>query len=485
MNPVLIKRGSILGWVVLYLLIAGALQLYVSHPWDTDTAYHVVLGKLIREHGILHAFPWTPFSWLADHYADKELLFHLLFVPLASVNWIIAAKIVGTLTGTALLLAIYLILRSAGVRLAGLWALVPLSASVIFIFRFALVRPHLLSITLAFLYLWAAARGRLVILAAVSAIYPWAYVAFWQIPFLLLLALETALVLSGERLQWRPAAVTIAGLTLGVVLHPNATNLLHLNWVQMVDVLFRNLFNVREGFDMGGEFLPLPVAAWVQGLLISVLMIIAAVVYAWRNRRKDTMSLAFAFAALGFFALTIRTARFLEYFVPFSAAAMALISRWVRWRFLLQAILGASIIYTGWVGSNTLLNLSKAPNNMPLQVASILQEQIPTGSQIFTTDWEETGILMLTLPDRHFMVALDPTFFYLKDPELYRLWYRLIHQAPPGLALTIRQRFRARYVLGLNKPKWFRFYNRLGSEHGVRTLLVSQWILLDLGSPPL
>ncbi len=485
MNQLSIKRWSILGWVLVYLLIAGALQLDISIPWDSDTAYHVVVGKLIREHGILYAFPWTPFSWLADHYADKELLFHLLFVPLAGVNWIMAAKIIGTLTGATLLFAIYLILRSAGVRLAGLWALVPLSASIIFIFRFALVRPHLLSITLALVYLWAAARGRLVMLAAVSAIYPWAYVAFWQIPCLLLLALETALVLSGERLRWRPAAVTIAGLTLGVLLHPNVTNLLHLNWLQMVDVLFRNLLSVREGFDMGGEFLPLPVPAWVQGLLFSVLMTIAAIIYGWRNRRKDTMSLAFAFAALGFLALTITTARFLEYFVPFSAAAMALISRSVRWRFLLQAILGASIIYTGWVGSNTLLNLSKAPNNMPPHVASVLQEQIPTGSQIFTTDWDETGLLMLTLPERRFMVALDPTFFYLKDPELYRLWYRLIHQAPAGLALTIRQRFRARYVLGLNKPKWFGFYHRLGSEHGVRTLLVSQWILFDLGNPPL
>jgi len=484
MSQVLFKRWSTLGWVLLYLLIAGALQLYISYPLDNDTAYHVAIGKLIREHGILHAFPWTPFSWLADHYADKELLFHLLFVPLAGVNWIIAAKIIGTLTGATLLFAIYLILRSEGVRLAGLWALVPLSASVMFIFRFGLVRPHLLSITLALLYLWAASRGRLVMLFVVSAIYPWAYVAFWQIPLLLLLALETALVLSGKQFQWRPAAVTLAGLTLGVVLHPNAMNLLHLNWYQMVEVLFRNILNVREGFDMGGEFLPLPIPAWVQGLLVSVLMTISAIVYAWRNRRKDTMSLAFAFAALGFCALTIRTARFLEYFVPFSAVAMALISPSVRWRFLLHVTLGASIIYTGWVGANTLLNMSRAPNNMPLHVASILQEQIPTGSQIFSTDWDDTGVLMLTLPDRRFMVALDPTFFYLKDPELYRLWYRLMHEAPSGLALTIRQRFGARYVLGLNKPQWFGFYSRLSSEHGVRTLLFSPWILFDLGSPP-
>jgi hypothetical protein len=107
------------------------------------------------------------------------------------MDWITAARIVGTLTGATLLLSLYLILRAEGVRAAALWALVSMAASVIFIFRFALVRPHLLSITLALVLLWAAARSRLAILAAVSVIYPWAYVDFWQLPCLLLNAAET------------------------------------------------------------------------------------------------------------------------------------------------------------------------------------------------------------------------------------------------------------------------------------------------------
>ncbi len=483
MSQRLSNRWSILGWILLCLLIAGAFQLYIPYPWDSDTAYHVAVGKLIREHGILHAFPWTPFSWLADHYADKELLFHLLFVPLAGLHWITAAKIIGSLTGATLLFVFYLILRSEGVRWPGLWALVPLSASVLFIFRFVLVRPHLLSITLALVFLWAAARAKFIILAAVSAIYPWAYVAFWQIPCLLLLAVETAHLLSGERLQWKAAVVTTAGLALGLVLHPNVSNLLSFSWIQMADVLFHNLLSPRKGFDMGGEFLPLPAGAWVQGLLFPVLMMMTAILHAWRTRRNNTICLAFSLAALGFCALTIRTARFLEYFVPFSAAAMALASRSIRWRLLLPVVLGSSMIYTGCVGFNTLLNLANAPNNMPSPIASVLQKEVLPGSQVFTTDWEQTGTLMLTLPDRRFMVALEPTLFYLKDPQLYQLWYRLIHEAPPGLAFTIRGRFGARYVLGLNRIQWSGFYRRLGAEHGVRMLLASQWVLFDLGDP--
>jgi hypothetical protein len=302
---------------------------------------------------------------------------------------------------------------------------------VLFLFRFVLVRPHHLSIILALVVLWAAVRGRLVILAAASAIYPWAYVAFWQLPLLLLIASETARFLSGERVRWKPAAAVIGGIALGLALHPNAMNLLGVNWMHMVDILFKQGWGgERVGFELGGEFDPYPLPAWVQGLLFSVLMTITAVIYAWRNRRHDLMTLAFGLAALGFCTLTIKSARFAEYFVPFSDSAMALASRSVKWRYLPHTIIGISIAWMALVQPHILSDLSKRPNDMPPRIETFLRQQIPIGAQVFTTDWDHTGWLMLALPDRRFIVGLDPTFFYLKDPELYRLWYKICREAP-------------------------------------------------------
>jgi len=473
----------ILGWALLFLLIAGALQCNIPYPLDNDTAYHAVVGQLIREHGILHSFPWTPFSWLADHYADKELLFHLLFVPFADLDWTIAAQIVGTLLGTTLLLTLYLILRAENVRFAGLWTLIPLSASVLFLFRFALVRPHLLSIPLSLLVLWAATRRKLLVLAAVSVVYPWAYVAFWQLPLLLLIAAETARVLSGERIQWKTAGVVFAGIAVGVASHPNAANLLGINWMEMADLLFQHSWGRQAGFDRVGELNPYPLPAWVQGLSFSVLMIIAALIIDWRNRRKDSVSLAFALAAAGFCILTIKSARFAEYFVPFSAVALALASRSITWRFLPQMIIGISLAWMAWVQPNFLSDLSKRQNDMPPGIATFLQQEIPPDAQVFNTEWEYTGWLMLTLPNRRFIVGLDPTFLYKKDPELYRIWYQIRHQAPDGSAEAIRRHFGARYVLGFNMPYTRKLFNILSSEPGVRALLVSDtWMLFDLGT---
>jgi hypothetical protein len=212
-------------------------------------------------------------------------------------------------------------------------------------------------------------------------------------------------------------------------------------------------------------------------------MTIAALVVAWRNRRKESITIAFALAAAGFCVLTIKSARFAEYFVPFSAAAMALASRSITWRFLPQVVISITIAWMAWVQPNVLSDLSQRENDMPPKIASFLQQVIPPDTQVFDTDWDYVGWLMLALPNRHFIVGLDYTFLYKKDPALYRVWYEIRHEAPEGSAEAIRRHFGARYVLGFNTPLSQKLFKRLTSEPGVRPLLVSDtWTLFDLGT---
>lgn len=360
-------------WAAIYLLVAGVIQFYfVSVPWDADTAYHVVVGRLIQQHGFLHAFPWTPFSWLADHYADKELFLHLLFVPLAKMSWITAAKIIGTFLGAALLFALYFVLRAEKVRLAGMWALLPLIASDVFVFRFSLVRPHLMSIPLAFLFLWAAARRRLVLLSLVSAMYPWSYVAFWQLPLMLLFAVEMARYFSDQHVQWKPAIMALAGVILGWILHPNSSNLLKFNWIVMVDVLFKNAWQSKEMIELGQEFLPFTAGQWAEWLLGCVCMAMAGFLLSWRKRKGDFLSVAFAFVTIAFGILTVRTARFAEYFIPFSVATFALATRWIRWRAIPIIVFCVVLPYTGFALTETLHGIGTKVERIPPSLAAWL-----------------------------------------------------------------------------------------------------------------
>jgi len=484
-TAIALKRRSFIGWLAIYVFLAGFIQFYIiSTPVDADTDYHIAVGRLIRQYGILHAFPWTPFSWLSDHYADKELLFHLLFVPLAGVNWIVASKIIGTLTGSALLLTLYAILRKEGVRLSGLWAFFPLVACDVFLWRFSLVRPHLLSISLAFIVLWAAINYRLVVLAIAAAIYPWAYVG-WQLPFALTLISETAGVLSARQFRWKVVVTALAGTALGLALHPNAMNLLQFTWIQIVDVLIKNAWLGQKGFELGKEFEPFTLSQWARYLLACVLMAFSSVVLAWRNRRNDVTSLAFALATLVFFAITLKTARFAEYFIPFSVVSFALASRSISWKYLSVIVFSATVLYTCIPLSETVRGLSTPGKRVPSNfVSTRLQQLIPPGSQVFTTDWGYTGTVMLVLPERRFIVALDPTFFYMKDPKLYHLWYTLLREPPADAAERIRKDFGARFVLSFWDSRWINFYNALSSDPSVRMLLNDDyWLLLDLGEP--
>jgi hypothetical protein len=469
-------------WGLILLAVAGSLQAYIPYPWDADTAYHAVVGKLIREYGILHSFPWTPFSWLADNYADKELLFHLLFVPLTGFNWVTAAKVVGTITGATALFSIYLVLRQEKVAYPWVWSMLPLLVSWAFLYRFVLVRPHLLSIALAIAVVWASSRERFLLLGILCALYPWTYVA-WHMSLILVLISETARYLSVKRFQWRTFAAAFVGIVSGILLHPNSINLVKFNWITIVDILFRNAWGKKEGFELGKEFNPFTFGEWAQWLALAVVMVTIAAFISWRHMKEDLTPLAYSMTAVAFGILTAKTARFDEYFVPFAVVSLALSARYIRWRFFPFMVALIAAIYTISFSWDYIPGLNRRTDDVPPEIVTYLRQVIPPGAQIFTTEWGLTGALMLALPERRFIVALDPTLFYVKDPDLYRLWYRLPREAPPNSAELIRSRFNARYALCLDQPDRSRFFRQLSASPGVRTLLVSQyWMLFDLGN---
>jgi hypothetical protein len=481
----LLRAGPVVLFVLLAMGAVAVLQfVFVPVPHDADTAYHAAVGELIRRHGILRAFPWTPFSWLADHYADKELLFHLMFVPLTGLGWMTAAKVVGTLAGATVLVTLFLVLRAEGVRWAGLWAFLPLLASSAFLFRFLLVRPHLLSIALCILLLWAAARGRLLLVAVAAFLYPWTYVA-WFLPVLLVLVAEVARVAGGARPGWKALAAAAGGITAGLALHPNGLHLLQFTWLQIGGALLSNAWGGRQGMELGREFEPFSPGEWLQFLALAAAMAVAGLVLAWRERQTSPVPLAFALAAAAFGLATVRTARFAEYLVPLSVASLALGLTGVpaRWGQVVPAALAAvALAYQGGEEAALLARLREWPNRVPGYVARAMRAAIPEGAQVFTCEWGLTGYLMLALPERKFIVALDPTFFHSKDPELHQLWYAATRRPPPGVASLVRERFGARYVACFYDPQFEAFNAELARDPSVRTVLVADdWNVYDLG----
>ncbi len=475
-------RLHVVFWVMLFLVLAVIVQLAIPYPIDDDTAYHFTIGQLTRQYGILHSFPWTTFSWQFDHYADKEFLFHLLFVPLGGLGFVTAARLVGALAGALVLTTLYLVLRAEKVPAAGIWTLVLLTCGE-FVFRFALVRPHLLSITLACIMLWAYARGRLPVVAVAAFLYPLSYVAFWQIPLILIFAAEAARLAAGEQIHWKSVLTVTFGIVVGVALHPNTVNLLGLNWIHMADVLFKNAWGRKPEFEsIAKEFNPFTIQEWLRSLIVVTLLAVASLIIAWRERRKNPLPLAFALTAILFGLLTARSLRFVEYFAPFSVAAAALSARTGGKRLLAPVLLAAAILYLLTLGTMPFKIMASKTEHIDSRIARYFEQVIPDGSQVFTCGWDYTGNLMLALPERRFIVAADPTLFSKKDPDLYRIWTRIPIDAPIDSVEAIRQLFKSRFVVCKNYQAYWPFFNTLAKDPTVKTLFANDmWVLYDLG----
>jgi len=468
-------------WALAFLLASASLQALQTVPFDADTAYHFAVARLIAAHGILHEFPWTPFSSLADHYGDKELLFHLLLVPFSHLSYPLAAKLVGTLLGTLLLGVFYGILRAEKVEQPGLWTVAMLVSSGAFLMRFALVRPHLLSITLMMAIAWTASREKRRALGVLCFAYPLCYVA-WHAPLILLVLVEASRFVAQRKISAWNLGVAAGAVALGILVHPNFPATLEVFWIANVAVLGK-AWSHEPGFNLGQELADMSLVSALRFLAFPLLVVGLALVPALRRRAENLPGLAFAAGALAFLALTLRTERFVEYSIPFSFLAGATSLRSWRMPILLPLIVAMSA--TTWlVGSQRLRDFPLRKDLFPSDRAETVRKIIPEGAQVFTCGQELTGEMMIALPERKFVVALDPVFFWVKDPELYRTWVDLVQRAPADAAKTIRTRFHAGFVLCEHRPRHLALIQRLVESPGVRTAYqIGPWALFVLDAP--
>lgn len=467
-------------WITVFLGVAGAIHNLTPGFFDGDTGYHLAVARLMREHGVLHSFPWTPFSWLADHYADKELLLHVLLVPLAGLDPNLAARIAGSLLGTALLGTLYALLIRERVARPGWWALLPLAASSAFIHRFALVRGHMLSIPLALVISWSAARRRWWVLALASFAYPLCYTA-WHLPVVLIGIVEAVRLFSTRRFEWRGPVVAGCGLALGIGLHPNFPANVELFWIQNWGVLFDTVWGAKDGFEMGGEFNPFSPLGLLRYVLVPAGMAALAATLAWRMRAVDPLPLTVAVIALAFLIVTLRTQRFIEYLAPFAVFALALCWRPPRGRALAPALVGLGVLWIGLFARHPVDLLREREPSFPEEVTMALRAVVPPGEQVVTCEWHATGELMLALPERRFMVALDPVFFAMNDPEAYRLWFETVHQPPRAPATLLRDAFGARFVICDRRVKWLPLVTALRGDEAARLRgIFGLWVVYEL-----
>lgn len=313
-----------------------------THFVDPDTYYHVGVARRLLEDGWVGTFEWLPHTTLHDPFPNMYLGQHILLMPVVAVF----GPELGLRVGIVLLaglfaLSLALVLRRAGVRHAAAWtALGLLGAPVALSYALSIKGAATFLILLPWFVeaVWRADRPlavsgwrritggpwRVFLLAWLSV---YVYVgATVLIGFVLAHLLVSRLWPQGHsdgRWNLRPLAATLAGLAVGMTLHPS--------WPAQWEYVARELAtifsrdpNLIPGELRGAEWAVQPTDMLVTlcGLaLVAWALAFFAALRSGLSAHRDTASAGLAAMGLLFGGLLSGT-KLIHLFVVFSLLAL-------------------------------------------------------------------------------------------------------------------------------------------------------------------
>jgi hypothetical protein len=306
---------------------------------------------------------------------------------------------------------------------------------------------------------------------------------------------------------WPLLLAAATGMLLGEVLHPHFPRNLYGLFVQNVLVLADAWvrepasFRPAELQPAGWQILRLagPICF---GLALAALHVLRG------RARLSRDILLFACYSLGYLVLAVKSFRFLEYFVPVAVVFLAVffarhpLPRRLRERPFCVAALGLLVLGVGalanygemnlfavllpvlvllfivgaWPGLRLRLNplvpafglafvayaglgyreyyvryniqqAAKSGGQVSHAAVGVwLNENLPPGAVVFSTDWAANAILWYHAPDLRYLVFLDPLFMRQHSPERFDLWDQIRRGQHPDPTTAIRDRFGAAVV---------------------------------------
>jgi hypothetical protein len=476
------------------LLFLSAARLSAPKPWSYDEYYHLGLARLMLSDFRIDSFHWTPFSILADHFADKEPLFHVLLMPFAGLP-LERAGLFGVLLGQAFLLGSFaFVLWKLAVPRAPWFVFALAGLGPMFAMRADMCRPHIWLIGFSILFIGLlAARVSWKVLIPVCALFGLAHTGGWISVFyagLWAVAGFLSRIPSERRLEWRPAAAAAGGWLAGQLVHPNLPNNFRLFWIQNFVVPFQSTAgNAALRSQIGTELTPPEPSvlfdqwpAFIAPLLLAVLLLGNP-----RLRTRATLTAtaaAFAFLIAGTFFMR----RFFELGAPLAILALALVLRERAaqgapplFRKAAPFLAGLAIVLGSVWTWSALRVLGFGMSSPPQEMAQWLGERGKPGDRVFTAQWADSAALFYYAPQLESLVVLDPTFFYVKDPSLFETYVQVVQGRHPAPVRAIRDRFGARWVTVWKQEGYRRLAEQLAATPDALKLLdTPDYLVFDL-----
>jgi hypothetical protein len=443
--------------LVLLVITFGLFTWFQAVPTlaDPDSFYHIKMAQLIPKEGIMKTLPWLQYTILRNVFIDQHFLYHVFLIPFVySLDPIQGAKLATVMLCSALIITFYLFLRSERVKFAFIYSLI-LLASTPFIFRINLIKAPVLSIILLLLGLLFLFKKRPVALFVLSFIYVWAYGGF-----ILILVFSGVYALVGVcfdviwhrryRKFWlvvkgneelRLFLAAVAGVIAGLVINFQFPQNLVFYWHQLVEI---GIVNYQKVISVGNEWYPYPLKDLFGGTaLICVLLLISMYSFVVRPLRPSKKLITTLIIFLFFLAFTLKSKRYIEYYVPFAIIFCAFSLNhylqaidWQRlWRtcytWYLRHRIAATILLIYFVVTvPTLIIKDERATYHDLKggisinrfsrVSAWLVQNSKPGDIVFHSSWDEFPMLFYFNSKDYYIFGLDPTFSYEYSHELHK-----------------------------------------------------------------
>lgn len=275
--------------------------------------------------------------------------------------------------------------------------------------------------------------------------------------------------------------ISLGGFVGGLIFNPYFPENLSFSWVHIVKI---GILNLQSKIGVGAEWYPYePTALILNSPFVCMLFFLASAWFLvsfrklknnpYFGQRKETLALFIL--SWFFFVYTIKSRRNIEYFVPlavfFSGLSFKKLFSLLNWRSYLERlktlfhypynILSVFILVVwllifqfgvfyffdrAWLATQKRLEFG-IPFERFKKVSDWFKENVNPGEIIFHSSWDDFPMLFYWNDQNRYIIGLDTTFMYEKNPDLYWEWEKIsFGKTKENLAKILQEKFNTSYI---------------------------------------
>ena len=434
-------RIPVISALVLGIAAIIAAEFSIPTLFGADGYLHIRMAEFLKLYGAHYNFHWARFSTFAQHFADKDFLYHVLLIPFTFLpNIFLGAKISAALCASALFIVFWLMLRRyCQLKPLVIASLAMFFCSAVFLDAILEARNMTLVIILTMLFVHWLIYKRYRLLFFVTLVYTLSHVSG---PYLLLFAFlaEGVRFLNDRDFSWRTIAAVTLGLILGFLVHPNFPNnflVFYLNGILVP------IFALKWGLELGAEFFPLSTREFVLGYPFIFIAMFALIVIGLGQKKKTSTAIQIWGVTAGyFFVFSFFSRRYLIHAYPLvlivaagyisewwqsqAGVLFSSLGKWVRRGLAIVAVIVlAGALFSAYRDFRERTAGETIYNQHFEGVGRWMERYVPAGEVIFHTNWSDSQYLIGLNPKDDYFVTLDPIYMYWQDPAKYKTYRNL------------------------------------------------------------